>query len=410
MNRPFPPGRQARPHPGRRAPPPPSGDASAGDRAAGRSASGVAAPRWSLALGSIILFWSIYFLIATARAALGDMPAQGEMMARRALVTIIAIGLTWLLYMLLRRYERLATWQLLALSFGACIPLALAYATVNWVAFHLFPIPALVESGELWDGKMPRNPIGIIISTALEWYFFICCWAVMGVALIASARQREAERQAAAFRQAAQDAELRALRYQVNPHFLFNTLNSLSALVMHDRAAEAEAMILNLSTFFRASLARDATENIPLADEIRLQRLYLDIEKVRFPERLVVRFRVPDSLADALVPALILQPLVENAIKYGVSRSNRPVTVTIAADAIGDRLDLWVRDDGETRGETRPGATAPPPGDCTQGCGVGLANVAARLKATYGDRAECIAGSPSAGGWIVRLSMPLVRA
>jgi signal transduction histidine kinase len=373
--------------------------------AASAADSSTGAPRWSLALGSIIAFWLVYFLIATVRAAIADMPAQGEMIVRRAFVTVAAIGLTWLLYMLLRRFERLSTRALLALSFAASIPLALAYASVNWVAFHIFPIEAHLALEAAWDGKMPQSPLAIIVSTALEWYFFICCWAIMGVALIASARQRAAERQAATFRQAAQEAELRALRYQVNPHFLFNTLNSLSSLVMHDRAAEAEAMILNLSTFFRASLARDATENIPLADEIRLQRLYLDIEKIRFPDRLLVRLLVPDSLGDALVPALILQPLIENAIKYGVSPSRRPVTVTIAADSTGDRLDLWVRDDGETR----PGSAPRPPGDCSTGCGVGLANVAARLKAAWGEAAECIAGSPKAGGWIVRLSMPLVR-
>lgn len=390
MNQPFPPGRARR-----------------ADRAGSESPSGEpagGAPRWSLAPGSIIAFWSLYFLIVTARAALSDMPAQGEMIVRRLFVTVAAIALTWLLYLLLRRFERLSTRPLLALGFAASVPLALAYATVNWIAFYVIPIEAhlAMPGGEDYAAKPAHVAI---LSTALEWYFFICCWAIMGVALIASARQREAERQAAAFRQAAQEAELRALRYQVNPHFLFNTLNSLSSLVMHGRAAEAEAMILNLSTFFRASLARDATENIPLADEIRLQRLYLDIEKVRFPDRLLVRLLVPDSLADALVPALILQPLVENAIKYGVSRTRRPVTVTIAASSSAGRLELWVRDDGETR----PGSTPRPPGDCSTGCSVGLANVAARLQAAWGEAADCIAGSPAAGGWIVRLSMPLVR-
>ena len=158
-------------------------------------------------------------------------------------------------------------------------------------------------------------------------------------------------------------------------------------------------MILNLSTFFRASLTREASENVPLSEEVRLQLLYLDIEKVRFPKRLIVKVAVPKALEDALVPALILQPLVENAIKYGVSRSQRPVTVTIAADQVGDRLELWVRDDGEAS-----------PTVAEAGCGVGLANVEARLKAAYGDAADCVSGRPSAGGWLVRLTLPLQRA
>ena len=221
----------------------------------------------------------------------------------------------------------------------------------------------------------------------------------MWVALLYAARVQRVEREAALYARAAQDAELRALRYQVNPHFLFNTLNSLSSLVMRERADEAERMILNLSTFFRASLTREANDNVTLAEELKLQLLYLDIEKVRFPERLVVKVLVPEELLGALVPALILQPLVENAIKYGVSRSQRPVTVTIAAEAIGDRLEIWVRDDGEGL-----------PTGQESGCGVGLANVQARLKAAWGDAAHSIAGAPSAGGWLVRLSMPLIRA
>lgn len=377
--------------------------AAVGDAPSDHSGTGPGGLR--LAFLSILAFWSIYFVLATVNAAISDLPAQGEMLARRALVTLIAIGFTLILYAVLRRFAAAHTGRLVAIAFAASVPLALAYATVNWVAFYYIPIQAhLAMPGGADYASKPAHIA--ILSTAVEWYFFICCWAVMWVALFYAERVKHAERAAAAFQRAAQEAELRALRYQVNPHFLFNTLNSLSSLVMHGRTAEAEAMILNLSTFFRASLARDATENIPLADEIRLQRLYLDIEQVRFPERLVVRVRVPDSLADARVPALILQPLVENAIKYGVSPSRRPVTITIAAEASGDRLDLWVRDDGETR----PGTTARAPGDCTTGCGVGLANVAARLHAAFGNAADCVAGSPRAGGWIVRLSMPLNRA
>src|SRR5690606_13935264 len=145
------------------------------------------------------------------------------------------------------------------------------------------------------------------------------------LALCYAAAVRGAEREAAGFRAAAQAAELRALRYQVNPHFLFNTLNSLSSLVMTDKKEEAERMIINLATFFRTSLTGDPTEDVPLYEEIRLQRLYLDIETVRFPDRLKVEVDVPDPLRTACVPGLILQPIVENAVKYGVSRARRPV-------------------------------------------------------------------------------------
>jgi signal transduction histidine kinase len=356
---------------------------------------------WRMAVTSIVGFWLVYFVLATARSLVADLPAQDEMLVRRAIVTLAAMGLTGLLYLMLRRFDEARTGKLLTIAFAASIPLAFAYATVNYIAFYGFPIAEHVSltMDQSADGLMHgADPASVIATSALEWYFFIAAWAVMWVALSYSARVRQVEREAATLRQAAQSAELRALRYQVNPHFLFNTLNSLSSLVMRQRTDEAEQMILNLSTFFRASLTREASENVPLAEEVRLQLLYLDIEKVRFPERLIVKVVVPDALSDVLVPALILQPLVENAIKYGVSRSQRPVTVTIAADQVGERLELWVRDDGETS-----------PTLAEAGCGVGIANVEARLKATFGDAADCVAGRPSAGGWLVRLSMPILR-
>lgn len=352
---------------------------------------------WRLALASILGFWLVYFVLATARAAVADMPGQSEMLIRRLIVTFVAMGLTGLLYLLLSRYKDGGTKRLLTVAFAASVPLAFAYATVNYIAFYGFPMAAHADWAE--QGIKADVPIAIITSSALEWYFFIAAWAVMYVALSYSAKVRDAEREAATFARAAQEAELRALRYQINPHFLFNTLNSLSSLVMRDRNEEAEQMILNLSTFFRASLTRESSENVPLVDELKMQLLYLDIEKIRFPERLVVKVALPDDLMDALVPALILQPLVENAIKYGVSRSRKPVTVTIAAAAHDDRLELWVRDDGEVSGDSED----------THGFGVGLANVQARLRAVYGDQAECVAGNPAAGGWLVKLEMPLIR-
>lgn len=367
-----------------------------------RGPSGRAEAGARLAFASIVGFWLVYFALATARALVADLPAQGDMLIRRAIVTVAAMALTGLLYALLRRFEAARTGKLLTIAFAASIPLAFAYATVNYVAFYGFPIAEHIDMSFDKDGSevlYRTDPLSVISASALEWYFFIAAWAVMWVALSYSAKVRAFEREAAELRQAAQAAELRALRYQVNPHFLFNTLNSLSSLVMRSRNDEAEQMILNLSTFFRASLTRESAENVPLSEELRLQLLYLDIEKVRFPERLVVKVAVPAELGDALVPALILQPLVENAIKYGVSRSQRPVTVTIAADQVGDKLELWVRDNGEA-----------PPTQAEAGCGVGIANVEARLKASYGDAGDCVAGRPSAGGWLVRLTMPLVRA
>ena len=157
-----------------------------------------------------------------------------------------------------------------------------------------------------------------------------------------------------------------------------------------------------LSTFFRSSLSLDPSANVTLAQEIELQRLYLDIEKVRFPKRLQVSIDVPDDLADASVPALILQPLVENAIKYGVSATRDPVLLTIEARRLdGGRMQIEVVNQLAKAGKTTPAAKP-----AHLGTGLGLANVCQRLEAHYGDRADCRFG-PIAGGYQVSIALPI---
>ena len=131
----------------------------------------------------------------------------------------------------------------------------------------------------------------------VSWLFFFVAWSAFYIAMLAQSEAHGAQRRAADAEAAAQAAQVRALRYQVNPHFLFNTLNSLSSLVMTGRTDRAEAMLLALSTFFRTSLSLDPGANVTLAEEIDLQRLYLDIEKARFPDRLHVEIDVHRDLS-----------------------------------------------------------------------------------------------------------------
>src|SRR3546814_448514 len=144
-----------------------------------------------------------------------------------------------------------------------------------------------------------------IVESALSWYFIFAAWASLYVAMSYAKELRAADRRAAAFAREAQEAQLRALRYQINPHFLFNTLNSLSALILSQRIEKAERMIMTQSTFFRTTLSADPTADIALEEEIKLQRLYLDIEQVRFPDRLKVEVDVPEHLAGVRVPVLL---------------------------------------------------------------------------------------------------------
>ena len=169
---------------------------------------------------------------------------------------------------------------------------------------------------------------------------------------------------------------------------------------MARRADEAEDMILGLSAFFRSTLAIDPAADVTLAEEIALQRLYLDIERARFPDRLRVATIVPPECEGARVPALLLQPLVENAIKYGVARARTLVTLVIGAERLsGGRIKIIVDNDG--------GSEPPADGDCG-GTGVGLVNVCERLKARFGAAAQCYSGPQRGGGFRVTIIMPLV--
>jgi LytS/YehU family sensor histidine kinase len=238
--------------------------------------------------------------------------------------------------------------------------------------------------------------------SAVTWFFFFAAWSAFYMAMLAQADALRAQRRLADAEGAAQAAQVRALRYQVNPHFLFNTLNSLSSLVMTGRTDRAEGMLLALSTFFRTSLSLDPTADVTLAEEIDLQRLYLDIEKARFPDRLHVEIDVPPSLEQARLPTLILQPIVENAIKYGVSKSRKAVIVRIEARHLDDhRMVVEISNRLKTGGKEELAAAT------HEGTGVGLANVCQRLDARFGNRASCRFGAMTGGGFKVSLTMPV---
>ncbi len=207
----------------------------------------------------------------------------------------------------------------------------------------------------------------------------------------------EQERRLARAEAETQKAVLAALRFQVNPHFLFNALNAAAALIAAQRNREAEEVVIRLSEFFRASLSTTAENTMALSDELELLDVYLQIERIRFSDRMTVEVDCPSSLEGALVPSLLLQPLAENAVKHAVAPASRPVHVQVTASVEGGNLVLSVTDDGERQ---RTG------GSSRRGEGVGLRNIEGRLKALYGDRAEAEAG-PTASGFQARLSLPL---
>lgn len=386
-----------------------------------------------LAIKSIAAFWFFYFLTLLARGAFMDSP-MGDFLLRRSTGILVGALLTFLVYLALKLFAARGSLRRMAIVAAlVSIPAAMAFSVFNFTMFFMKD-PLVVErhTETAKDGTKVRRTIDgriilerpngetqvvmqmqplremmmkqapkFVADSTVTWYFFFAAWSAFYVALSSAAQLRLAERRASEFERAAQSAQLRALRYQVNPHFLFNTLNSLSSLIMARREEEAELMIMNLSNFFRASLATDPAADVSLSEEIALQRLYLDIEKARFPNRLRVEVDIPERLQSARVPALLLQPVVENAIKYGVARAKDVVTLTIRARQEGARLELIVENSGDP-------ALAASPLDEEPSTGVGLTNVCQRLEARFGVSTSCDYGPRPEGGFRVALTMPFV--
>jgi two-component system, LytTR family, sensor kinase len=348
------------------------------------------------ALASIFGFWLFYGLIVTLRSSVMDFPAQGELATRRVFVTVAGMAITILVWQAMRLVDnRPLPWRVVTAAI-ICVPAAFAIAASNFYFFNIFDQASLMDIEQFRaNAGFSTNVWLEVAEVAVSRYFFLIAWTALYLALSYAQEVKVSERRAAAFARAAQLSELRALRFQLNPHFLFNTLNSLSSLVMHGRRDEAESVIMNLASFYRSSLSGDPSGDVSLADEIAGQQLYLDIESVRFPDRLQVAIRLPDHLKSAAVPGLILQPLVENAIKHGVSRTSQPVIVSITAEKVEGKLEVRVSD------------TAPV-GNSPSGFGVGLANVRDRLAARFGDDAHLSTAPIAGGGYVVTVTLPLI--
>jgi two-component system LytT family sensor kinase len=360
-------------------------------------------PDLGMAVKSILGFWSLYIALITLRAVVMQYPQFWEMMARRAVSALVGAGITFLVYLALRPFAQSTLVKKATVAGLLCLPASLAFGSFNYFMFYIYaPLDAARNDPSMQNMDPLEMAVKSIVETSLSWYFLYAAWAALYVALSFAAQLRAADRRASVLEREAQDAQLRALRYQINPHFLFNTLNSLSSLVLSQRTDTAERMIMNLSTFFRTTLSADPTADVSLEEEIKLQRLYLDIEQIRFPDRLIVEVDVPEALLSARVPVLLLQPVVENSVKYGVARSRRPVTVRISAHEEAGRLHIRIRNDGEVQ---------PEPGGEEEGAstGVGMRNVCDRLVARYGNQAGCFHGPHPEGGYDVHIVMPVVR-
>ena len=385
---------------------------------------------WPFALKSILGFWLFYAVTVVLRAFLGSDP--WTTLEDKLVVVAIGIVLTSLIYIAIAALGENANNRRRAViaGIGSAVASLVMGATLV-VTEDLLPQNheqfrfqaregfTVVEQGNKISIERtaqeplvltmpgvheldPMKRLRYALDAAVVWLFFFIAWSAFYLANQAQREVLGAQRRLADAESAAQAAQVRALRYQVNPHFLFNTLNSLSSLVMTGRTDRAEAMLLALSTFFRTSLSLDPGADVTLAEEIDLQRLYLDIEKARFPDRLQVEIDVPPDLEKARLPALLLQPIVENAIKYGVSKSRKAVVIRIEARPIENHRMIV-----EVSNRLKSGGKDELPAATHEGTGVGLANVCQRLDARFGSRANCRFGPMTAGGYKVALTMPV---
>ncbi|HEY6643187.1 sensor histidine kinase [Povalibacter sp.] len=213
------------------------------------------------------------------------------------------------------------------------------------------------------------------LSGAMTATYLFACWMGLyfGFKYYESMQlQRERALRASAL---AQEAQLKMLRYQLNPHFLFNTLNAISTLIIDNRNSVANSAVSGLSEFLRYTLDQDPMKKVTVAQELEALDLYLNIEKMRFGTRLTIQYDIDDEATTILMPSLLLQPLIENAIKYAISPREEGGRIRIAAQVENGLLHLAVEDDG-------PGLVDP--ARLTNGRGVGIRNTRERLQVLYG--------------------------
>jgi two-component system LytT family sensor kinase len=276
--------------------------------------------------------------------------------------------------------------MMLGVGLFSCYLLALAWRVVINLAYQHFVEPE-------WQFK---TLFEIFAGGVTATYLYLC-WAgiYFGIKYYESLQQqREATLRAATL---AQEAQLKMLRYQLNPHFLFNTLNAISTLIIDNQNRTANQTVMRLSEFLRYTLDQDPMKKVTLRQEIEAMNLYLTTEKLRFGDRLKIEYAVEDTALEALVPSLLLQPLIENAVKYAVSPSEQGGTIRVEGRARGNMLELAVADDGPgLNGGAAPGA----------GRGVGLRNIRERLAVLYEDRHR-FATIDNKPGLRIELGLPL---
>jgi LytS/YehU family sensor histidine kinase len=362
-------------------------------------------------LRPVLVIWGFgYLLVDITVAAMGRM-APGVSTLASVPLFVLAIIYTLAL-------ERVRQWMqerptvLRWLALGSAVIAATAVHALFDLYYFKWLAAALVPDWQRWASDV--TPERIFTVSLLYLWTFCLALTLLWAAHVGSAAERETAR-AALLESAKHRAEAVALRLQLNPHFLFNTLNSISSLVAVDRKRDAETMISRLADFLRASLESDPMASVTLSREIETIDAFLQIEEARFGDRLEVEISIDGNATELQVPNFILQPLVENAIKYGVASKPGRGRLLVSADTRSDELVLRVEnrslpsDDVLAEGSAPVGAVTPEdhnlPGTDT-GTGIGLANIRQRLMVSYGEQAR-LETEPLEDGYRAVIRLPL---
>jgi len=331
-------------------------------------------------------FWGLHALALWVADLLDGHPHLFKVAVTRIVLTLIGLGFCYAIHIVLQKLGG-RPWRkrapiilfvslVAAELFAWCSYFGLAYAKGT-------PIHVAIEGSG-------------VIRTLVPWTWFFLAWVGLYLAVQYGFDAREEERRSAHLRSMAQSAKLQALHYQINPHFLFNSFNSVSALILDGRAEDANAMVERLASFFRMNLATDPEVDISLAEEIALQTTYLEIEQARYPD-LEFRIDFPEALRLAAIPAFLLQPLVENAVKHGGASGGGATSIAISARQDSETLRIVVANSCSSSADQR----------CVSGTRTGLRNVRERLSSRFGTRATMATERLGTSGFQVTLAMPL---
>lgn len=342
--------------------------------------------------------WGGAMVLRTMSALANSLPLASLVLVLIATITGFSISLVLsVVYRTLIRKRALVTWGLTILV----LPVA--------VALHAF-IDAWVIS--LWrtegDAGFAQLFVGVFYLDAT----LLGAWTALYYMVNFYLQVEEQNDQLIRLENQATSAQLAMLRYQLNPHFLFNTLNSISTLVLLKQTEPANAMLSRLSSFLRYTLINKPSARVTVEQEVETLQLYLDIERMRFEERLRTTFDIDPATQHGLLPSLLLQPLVENSIKYAVSQQESGAEITVSSQLVGPMLRITVSDTG-------PGLQSPTTDNRLSGMtydggepvstGVGLSNIRDRLSQAYGENHRFETIEPLEGGFAVVIELPFER-